>query len=508
MKWFWLFLGLFLTGFDCMAQDQPLSIDKVTSLVLSNDTSVLKALEILRSASSKYNLLLANGKPQLALSTGYSHSYSNYLVNSSGYELSDFSVDTVSMGLSVKQLLGTYGTLSLNVSDQLYSYNGNVAYYYDPFFVPFAYGPFFGQSPVVSLALDQLLFFNNKLLETDLFKSVFRQGEISSLEAAEQNRIAQNEAIYETIKLLFEVVKFRNDLSAITKAVELKQTGVENLERSLKAGLVAELDVWEMRVEEGREKENLLSCEYTLKQKEGDLKAILGLDSQQALTIGQLDLDSSLSAPAQDQPAESAFSQNPAVRISEMELENARLKRIIDGASYASSLNLTVDFTPHYSELRPYLTSKANIWDSFTDFWDADSGWTASMSVSLNVPLYNGSKAKHQAVADDASEAALREEVTQQKRELLLKIQMTLQMEQNLQERIARMTDNILLKKKQAEVTRGLVKVGQKAELEVIKVEIDSMQMENELAAANMDLYLTRLYLRALMGEDLEKAIR
>jgi outer membrane protein TolC len=67
--------------------------------------------------------------------------------------------------------------------------------------------------------------------------------------------------------------------------------------------------------------------------------------------------------------------------------------------------------------------------------------------------------------------------------------------------------DNLLLKEKQAEVERELWKIGQEPELDVIEVEIEYFEKQNDLAAATMDLYLTRLNLLSLMGEDLEKVI-
>jgi outer membrane protein TolC len=84
---------------------------------------------------------------------------------------------------------------------------------------------------------------------------------------------------------------------------------------------------------------------------------------------------------------------------------------------------------------------------------------------------------------------------------------MLLRMDQTLQERIKLLEDNLLLKKKQAEVGRALATAGQEEEIDVVKVEVEYLEKQNDLATTKRDLYLTRLNLLSLMGEDLEKAI-
>jgi outer membrane protein TolC len=489
-----LSIGLFLFGLSCVAQDQSLSIARVASLVLGNDVAIRKSRETLKAAASNYKNLLANKKPQIGLSTGYSLDYTNMLVDEYGHEYKDFSTNSAFLGFSLEKLLWTHGTLSVNLGDQVSRAKGLID--------SNSFGPFISQAPALSVSLEQLVLFNGKFIDDDLYKAIFRQGEIGYLRAAEENRITRNEALYGAIDLLFDVVKLRNDIIKINKAMELKQRGVENLQRNLTAGLVAETEVWEMRVELGKERENLLAYEYALKQKEGDLKMVLGIDGEEELNIDKVVLEPELEAAMEEGP-EKIFLKNPTIRSYELSLENARLKKTINGANYASILNFSFDLSPHYSNVR----TESSWRDSFADFWDEDSGWGVSLSAELNVPLYNGSKAKHQTAADEASEASLLEELAYQKEDMLLKRRMLILVQNNLQEKIELLQDNLLLKEKQAEVERELWKIGQEPELDVIEVEIEYFEKQNDLAAATMDLYLTRLNLLSLMGEDLEKVI-
>jgi outer membrane protein TolC len=236
-----LSIGLFLFGLSCVAQDQSLSIARVASLVLGNDVAIRKSRETLKAAASNYKNLLANKKPQIGLSTGYSLDYTNMLVDEYGHEYKDFSTNSAFLGFSLEKLLWTHGTLSVNLGDQVSRAKGLID--------SNSFGPFISQAPALSVSLEQLVLFNGKFIDDDLYKAIFRQGEIGYLRAAEENRITRNEALYGAIDLLFDVVKLRNDIIKINKAMELKQRGVENLQRNLTAGLVAETEVWEMRVE-------------------------------------------------------------------------------------------------------------------------------------------------------------------------------------------------------------------------------------------------------------------
>ncbi|HUV07632.1 MAG TPA: TolC family protein, partial [Spirochaetia bacterium] len=197
------------------------------------------------------------------------------------------------------------------------------------------------------------------------------------------------------------------------------------------------------------------------------------------------------------------YRNNPAIRQTELAAEDARLNRIIDGANDASTLTLSFTVSPRY----PYSRPGSKFLESFTDFADEMAGYDLGIKSELKVPLYNGAKWKHRVAADRATELSLQQEAAYQKSNLLQALRMLLLRRENLQERILLLEDNIKLKKKQAEVGRALVEVGQIAELDVIEIEIEYFVKENELEKAKMDLYLTTLDILSLMGRDLGEVI-
>ena len=304
------------------------------------------------------------------------------------------------------------------------------------------------------------------------------------------------------MSLLFDIVNLRNEIVKIEQAAALKTRGLENLQRYFEQGLVAETEVWEMRVEIGNEREYLLTNVYSLRGKEGNLRLTLGLTEDQEIKIAddlfmpQVRLDKVKS------PNE-LFRDSPSIRQYELSSEEVRLNSIIDGANDASTLTLSLDLAPRY----PYSRSQSTFGDAITDYIDPMAGFDLGFKTELKIPLYNGSKWRHKVTADKATEVSRREELAHQKKDLLLSLHMLLLMQQNLKEKIPLLEDNIKLKKKQAEVERELLKVGQTTELDVIKLEIEYFEKQNELTKAKMDLYLTILNTLSLMGVSLEEVI-
>ena len=305
--------------------------------------------------------------------------------------------------------------------------------------------------------------------------------------------------------MLFNIVSLRNEIIKIKKAIALKEMGLENLQRNFEQGLVAETEVWEMRVEIGNEKELLLANVYSLREKEGDLRLSLGLAEDQEINIAEELFVPQLRLDKIKSPVE-IFRDNPTIRQFELSAEEASLNSVIDGANDASTLTLSITFAPRYPYARA-LEADSAFGEAITDYFDPKAGFDLGFSTELKIPLYNGSKWRHRVKADKAIEASRREELAHQRRDLLLSLRLLLLMQENLKEKIPLLEDNIRLKKKQAEVERELLKIGQTTELDVIELEIEYLEKQNDLTKAKMDLYVTILETLSLMGANLEEVI-
>jgi len=498
IKYFTFFL-LFLFVFTATAQDKALTVTDVVTLVLNKDTSVLKSAATLKASLNNYRSLSADKYPQMNLTTSYGVDYTSKMQDALGIQYENYTTHSVTLGFSLDQLVSTSGTLSAGISDEMTT---RLTRYKPP---PIGWedsNPFYSHSPKLSLSFSQPVLFNGKFIDMDLYRAIFRRGQLEYQGEAQSNLITRNQAIYNAVSLLFDIVNLRNEIVKIEQAAALKTRGLENLQRYFEQGLVAETEVWEMRVEIGNEREYLLTNIFSLRGKEGNLRLTLGLTEDQEikitddLFIPQVRLDKGKS------PNE-LFRDNPSIRQYELSSEEARLNSIIDGANDASTLTLSLTVAPRY----PYPRPESTFGEATTDFFDEMAGVDVGFTTELKIPLYNGSKWRHKVTADKATEASRREELAHQKKDLLLSLHMLLLMQQNLKEKIPLLEDNIKLKKKQAEVERELLKVGQTTELDVIKLEIEYFEKQNELTKAKTDLYLTILNTLSLMGVSLDEVI-
>jgi outer membrane protein TolC len=507
-------LLLVLSVFATSAQDRALTVRDVVTLVLEKDTTVLKSEATLKASLNDYRSLSADKYPQLNLSTSYGVDYTSKMQDSSGGQYENYTTHSVTLGFSLDQLVSTYGTLSVGISDEMTTRLGrdkpppSIVYWMPPSPPVYAEGEwedtdaYYAHAPGFSLSFSQPVLFNGKFIDMDLYRASFRKGQIGYQSAAQANLISRNQAIFDAVSLLFDIVILRNEIVKIEQATALKKRGLENLQRNFEQGLVAETEVWEMKVEIGKEREYLLTNVYSLREKEGDLRLTLGLAEDQEikpaedLFIPMVRLDE-IKSPSE------LFRDSPTIRQYELSAEEARLNTVIEGANEASELTLSLTLAPRY----PYDRPESTFQQSITDFFDEMAGVDIGFTTELKIPLYNGSKWKHKVAADKSIEASRREELAYQKNDLLLSLRMLLLMQQNLKEKIVLLEDNIKLKKKQAEVERALLEVGQTTELDVITLEIEYFEKQNELKKAKMDLYLTLLETLSLMGGNLEEVI-
>ncbi len=488
----------FVIIFTVAAQQKALTVTDVVDLVLQKETSVLQSEETLTASLNDYRSLLANKYPQLNLASSYGLDYTSKRQDL--YYLGDFErykLHSVSLGFTLDQLVPTYGTLSFGVSYELTSRLGSVD--------SEELDPFYSHNPALSLSFSQPVLLNGKFIDMGLYRASFRKGQIGYQSAAQGSRISKNQAISSALTSMFDIVSLQNEIVKIKKAIALKEMGLENLQHKFEQGLVAETEVWEMRVEIGNEKELLLANVYSLREKEGDLRLSLGLLEDQEINIAeelfvpQLRLDN-IKSP------DEIFRDNPTIRQYELSAEEASLDSVIDGANDASIWTLSIALAPRYPYARLF-DADSTFGEAITDYFDPKAGFDLGFMTELKIPLYNGSKWRHKVKADKATEASRREELAHRRRDLLLSLRMLLLMQENLKEKIPLLEDNIRLRKKQAEVERELLKIGQTTELDVIKLEIEYLEKQNDLTKAKMDLYLTVLETLSLMGANLEEVI-
>ena len=265
-----LLIVIWILGVSLMGQS--LDLREAVSRVLQEDPTVLVSGEGVGIAYSAFNRAKADSLPQVSLSTDYSLTYQSFIDMSSA----NYGNHSVSTGLSFSQILPTSGNISVILSDAMdvTSKDKDLT---------------FSQSPFLSVTLEQPVFYNGKIFDTSLLPASIRKERIGYLKAEEQNRTSQNAAISSALNLYFQVVLLRKQILLAQNILALQEENQRKAERNFELGLVSETDVWETRLEVGKQKELLLDSRFSLLQTEAALKQSLGSGDHTRGAVATLD---------------------------------------------------------------------------------------------------------------------------------------------------------------------------------------------------------------------------
>ena len=140
---------------------------------------------------------------------------------------------------------------------------------------------------------------------------------------------------------------------------------------------------------------------------------------------------------------------------------------------------------------------------SFTDFFSDEAEMNYRMSVGLQVPLYNGSKARYEREMGLASEYIARRNLELRKAAVIQDLQSLLLRKTNLEEKIRLLSDNAKLVERRVEIEKQLLDLGKSTDQEVKSVELDFTVKTDDLWNARKDLFLLLLDIHDLIGNDI-----
>ena len=470
--------------------EDKLTLDEIVLLILENDSSIKISEQLLIVEYNSYRRFLSDTYPQINLSTGYGLDYlSNY--SSRDVDMSNYTDNSIATTVTLSQLIPTFGTLSLQI-DNTMSITGiestNLGSINEPSF---------SQAPGISLSLEQPVFFNGKFIDMDLYSSTFDKGKISLLMTIEENRIAYNTAIYDTLSLISSIINLKNSIKLKEGSIELMERHLSTMERNLELGLVHETDVWEIKIEIGEEREFLLNFQYSIIQAAANLKQILNIDHN-------IELDEELFNIYLDTErfSEEGIQNNPEIRKLQLTLEDARLNRIINGNKHSSTLTTSFSIAPRYA-LDRINNLPSDFASSFSDFFDDNAGFEFSLNIILDIPIYNGKKNYYTENEDIAAESIAIERLQLKTSMLLIEYQSLLIKNDNFEDKIILLENNIELIEKRVEIMRRLFEFGEITEMDLIEVEIALLEKNNELKDAQTELFINYLDIYRITGNDL-----
>jgi outer membrane protein TolC len=441
-------------------QGRALDVREAVERVLEKDPAVLISEQSVNLAYNAFYRARSDVLPQLSLSSDYSVLYKPEVHNSvSPYDIlyERYGSQTLTTGLTLSQVL-----------------------------------------PNLSLSLDQPIFYNGKFIDLSVLPSSIRKERIGYFQAETSHRVSQNAAVRSMLAFYYNVVLLRKRIDMLERSFWLQQENVKKMERNYELGLVSETDVWSARILAGEQREVILDARYSLLRAEGSLRASIGMDGSSVLAplseIPDLEI---FSDP--DELAGMALEQNRAVLQEALNLEQKQIDLKTSGVNHAPTLKFSFALFPSY----PAGRDDKSFSSSFTDFFSDEAEMNYRMSVGLQVPLYNGSKARYEREMGLASEHIARLNLALRKAAVIQDLQSLLLRKSSLKEKIRLLADNAKLVERRVEIEKQLLDLGKSTGQEVKSVELDFTVKTDNLWNARKDLFLLLLDIHDLIGNDI-----
>jgi outer membrane protein len=475
------------------AQNATLDMGEVLRLVLEQNTGVQIADALERQAEALHRQTLADTKPRIDLRMDPLYGYSTGDLTGLAYvppAPPDRKTD-VSLGLSLSQALPTAGIASLSLANTM-----SLTNYPDP-------DPdTITQNPSATFVLTQPIWINKKLFDLRQLSAARRVSEINWRKAEDGSLETRNGNIYAAFSLYTQVIGLSRNIAYLEKSLVLADQNLRQVRINLDAGRASETDLLELEILIGLQREALLESRYALLQVEQGLANALGLE----MGLSSYEYIDTFQAPAL--PPDSAVlvaearNNNPVVRQDRLSVEQAEAQGVLSGRTDAPNLSLALTLLPQYEGTTP-----TELGDSFSSFFSEGTELDWSLSIGLEVPLYNGGKAAYREQVNAASERIARETLGASLRDVENTYQSLVLRHSIIQDRIELLEKNIELKTRTATDEERKLEVGLGTPLRVESARLELLQVENELWQAQADLFLNSLDLLNLSGRSLQEVL-
>ena len=486
--------ALLFVPISAAAQSTTLDMEEVLRLVLERNAGVQIADALERQAEALHRQSLADTKPRIDLQMDPLYGYSTGVLTGLEYvppKPADNKTD-VSLGLSLSQALPTAGIASLSLANTM-----SLTSYPDPDPTTIS------QNPSATFMLSQPVWVNKKLVDLRQLSAARRVSEINWRKATDGSLEARNGNIYAAFGLYTQVIGLRRNIAYLEKSLELADQNLRQVRINLDAGRASETDLLQLEILIGLQREALLENRYSLLQVEQGLANALGLE----IGLSSYEFIYTFQAPAlPPDTAElvvEARTNNPAVRQDRLSVEQAEAQSILSGRTDAPNLSLALTLLPQYEGA----TTPTELGESFSSFFSEGTQLDWSLSIGLEVPLYNGGKAAYREQVNSASERIARETLGASLRDVENTYEALILRQSIIQDRIELLEKNIELKTRSAADEQRKLDVGLGTPLRVESARLELLQVENELWQAQADLFLNSLDLLNLSGRSLQEAL-
>jgi outer membrane protein TolC len=479
---------------------EPLALADLPDLVLASDTGAVTAAQSVRAAYHVYRGTLAGALPQVDLSTGYSLYYTPAVTRTDPIvDLTDYTRHGATAKVTASQLLPTAGSLLLSVEDSLSVESiGSSSIF--PAGPP---DPDFEQTPKATVQLSQPVLLNGKLIDLGLFLATKRKAELGWEKEQAAGRVAANRAISQAVQLYLSVVQMRQAVAQMERTVELAGRRLASLADGVRLGTATETDLLDTRIANGRQRQTLLDLRASLSRTERLLAASIGREN-----LGGVELSDGVPAWTRaGDPAglrESALRTNASILQGSLALEERRADDVLAGQRHTATLTLSFSVAGR----RDTGASQRTFGQSFSDLFADGAGvdWTAA--AGLNVPLYDGGRAREDRAASEALTASVHQGLESRQRAVLEDLAAALERRSIIEERVDLLAEAVDLSSRRLATEQNLLGQGRSTDNDVEARRLDAEAKANDLRQSRADLLIANLDIASLAGDDLAGIVK
>lgn len=464
-----------LSGPKVAAQD-AMDVTEVVRRVMKFDPALEKAERGAVEASQQYLLTRSAVRPDISLDIdpyGYSR---QRLPGASGPTASAEISETRSagVGLQIRQSLPTSGQVTAGVSHR--------------FSVTESAGSkTVEQVPEVSFGLSQPLFATRSVVDTRVFSAELRAAELARSQADLTVSAGRNSVVRQGLGQFVRYAGLQRSLELNRQTVDLLKRQIDTAELDRRDGTLSENAVLALQVALNDRRNVLFDMELAAVRTEQDLVRVLGLGNSVGGLGEYVIVDDFTDIPMPETPKpDGPVTENFVIRSRMIDLERRRAQGM---------RNNLVD--------RPQLNMSVSAASSLTDYFDDGRDYSARLSVTLRIPLLTGKErdAREQIdrLAEEDAVAALDDAQLAVQNELQVLV-----IQRDILRRRAELLDTeVAYQKRRLKNEKDLAAAGASTDMKVAEVALDVAARENERWQVSADLFLNRLDIYALSGEDL-----
>ena len=364
------------------------------------------------------------------------------------------------------------------------------------------------QSLSFSATWQQPLFTNRRVIDLRVFGAGIELSGGIPLRIARSNAALQKNArIVGVLETYLQVVELRKQVDLLSANIASTAERVEQVRIRRRQGTATQRDVWDVEITLEELRESRLQAQYALRQAESSLAASLGLP-EGVSSRSLADEVPELSLPAEEEIVALAGTESDQVAQARESLNQARLQRIVNGRQYAATLQTSVNVAPAYD---PGWTENSfgseDLGESYAELFTEEASWDTTVSVSLNVPLYNGGQRRHQASRDQAAIDGARISLEDTRRSVVENIRSLYLRRRLLRDQLTLRENSLRLEEDRLDEKERLAELDSLTELELQEARNQVRSRENALWRTRADLFLNGLRILQAAGRDLEDLV-